>query len=506
MQAFKPKRALVSVSDKNGLLPLAQALRAQGVEIVATGNTAALLEKAGFAVTEVSVCTGFPEILDGRVKTLHPKIHAGLLARGSRDQETLEALGIQAFDLLIVNLYPFEQVTKGHHQFNDAIENIDIGGPAMIRAAAKNFEQVLPIVDTDDYAGLVDCLNQGQMPDGLRLELARKAFALTAAYDAAIAKYLGHEVGQPLRYGENPHQKAVFHLDPTPKEGSLAHAKMLQGKSLSYNNLLDADAAYNCIRAFPSDQPTTVIIKHGNPCGIAQGETLVQAYLRAYHCDPQSSYGGILGLNQKIDAETAETIIKTQFAEVVLAPFISEEAKAIFLQKPNIRVLITGEMPEETGAWERKSINGGLLTQEVDNNLYKRFDSEQFKIVSKKAPSEAQKKELLFAWIAVKHVKSNAIVLAKDGATIGIGAGQTSRVMSTRIALWQAQDSKISCDGAVMASDAFIPFKDSLEMAIEAGIRAVIQPGGSIRDDEIIRIADEAGICMVFTGVRHFRH
>ncbi len=483
-----------------------------------------LLRENKLPVIEVSECTKFPEMLDGRVKTLHPAIHAGLLARNNEeDSQTLAAHGIKPIDLVIVNLYPFEQVISNHDcDFQKAIENIDIGGPAMIRSAAKNHARVFVVVTPDDYDLLTQYLKAKQAPINLGFELAKKAFAHTAAYDAAISNYLGtlnnnkKPSGFPdtltcqfnkqfeLRYGENPHQQAVFYADKNPSLGSLATAKTIQGKQLSYNNLLDADAALDCVKSFSPEIPACVIVKHGNPCGIALSDNQLNAYLRAYQTDPSSSFGGILAFNQLLEADTASAIIANQFAEVILAPAISEEAKAIFASKPNIRVLSTGEKslsPEFK--LDMRRIDGGLLVQEHDSFP---INSKEFKIVTEKKPTTQEMDDLLFAWTAVKQVKSNAIVFAKNNATIGIGAGQTSRVMSTRIGLLQAQQAKFSTKNAVMASDAFIPFADSLELAAKAGISAVIQPGGSLRDKEVIAAADSAGIAMVFTGYRHFKH
>ncbi|MDP1602050.1 MAG: bifunctional phosphoribosylaminoimidazolecarboxamide formyltransferase/IMP cyclohydrolase [Legionella sp.] len=524
MLSFNPKRALLSVSDKHGLVELATALYEQCVELVATGNTAALLRQANLPVTEVSNCTRFPEMLGGRVKTLHPAIHAGLLARDTKDdQGTLEAHSIQSFDILVVNLYPFEQVISNPEcDFEKAIENIDIGGPAMIRSGAKNYENVVVIVTPKDYEKLATGVRSRTLPEEWRFELAKKAFAHTAAYDAAIANYLGtldadkNPVGFPailtcqfhkqydLRYGENPHQQATFYTDKTPSANSLAKADIIQGKILSYNNLLDADAAFDCVKSFSPDAATCVIVKHGNPCGIATAQDLLHAYQRAYQSDPSSSYGGILAFNQCLDGETAETILTTQFAEVIIAPAINDAAKKILASKPNVRVLITGDIANrDQFTLDMRRIDGGLLVQEHDNF---QVSNDEFTIVTDKNPTPEEMPDLLFAWQAVKYVKSNAIVLAKNSATIGIGAGQTSRVMSTRIALWQAEHAGFSSRGAVMASDAFFPFPDSLEMAAKAGIAAIIQPGGSIRDNEIIAAANALGISMIFTGMRHFRH
>ncbi|KTC78132.1 bifunctional phosphoribosylaminoimidazolecarboxamide formyltransferase/IMP cyclohydrolase [Legionella brunensis] len=520
---FFPKRALLSVSDKRGIVKLAKALHERSIELVATGNTAALLHEHNLPVTDVSSCTMYPEMLDGRVKTLHPAIHAGLLARGSKDEITLHEHQIERFDLLIVNLYPFEQTISNHDcDFQKAIENIDIGGPAMIRSAAKNHAHVFAVVTPDDYDTLETYLELNKIPKDWGFLLAKKAFAHTAAYDAAIANYLGtlNEMKEPagfpsvltcqfktqyeLRYGENPHQQAIFYRDKNPPQGSLATAECIQGKQLSYNNLLDADAAFDCVRSFPMDAVTCVIVKHGNPCGIAISDTTANAYLRAYQTDPVSSYGGILAFNRPIEEETAQVILEKQFAEVIIAPAITNAAKTIFATKPAIRILIAGEwQANHESKLDMRSIHGGLLVQEHDDCL---FDSNTLTVATEKKPSEQQMQDLMFAWIAAKHVKSNAIVLAKNAATIGIGAGQTSRVMSTRIALWQAQEADYSTEKAVLASDAFIPFADTIEMAASAGVSAIIQPGGSIRDKQVIAAANAAGISMVFTGYRHFKH
>lgn len=522
--SFNPRRALLSVSDKRGLIELAKNLYDQGVELVATGNTATLLRQNKLPVTEVSECTKYPEMLGGRVKTLHPAVHAGLLARNtSEDERILAEHQIGLFDLLIVNLYPFEQVISNHDcDFQKAIENIDIGGPAMVRSAAKNHNRVFVIVTPDDYHLLSQYLKTKKAPTDWSFELARKAFAHTAAYDAAISNYLGTlnsdktPSGFPitltcqfhkqyeLRYGENPHQQAVFYADKNATTGSLATAELIQGKQLSYNNLLDADAAFDCVKSFPTALAACVIVKHGNPCGIALSETQLNAYLRAYQTDPVSSFGGILAFNQPLTLDTATAILEKQFAEVIIAPAIDEAAKMILASKPNIRVL-------STGIWQNlnefkldmRRIDGGLLVQEHDDFIVK---NNQFKTVTEKSPSPSQMNDLLFAWTAAKHVKSNAIVFAKKGATIGIGAGQTSRIMSTQIGLWQAEQAHFATEGAVMASDAFIPFADNVELAAKAGISAIIQPGGSVRDKEVIAAANAAGLIMVFTGSRHFKH
>lgn len=520
---FTPRSALVSVSDKTGLVELAYVLVDCGVEIIATGNTAALLRQEGLKIIDVSERTGYPEMMDGRVKTLHPSIHGGLLARGEQDQDILAQHNIQPIDLLIVNLYPFEQ-TISHYDcdFDKAIANIDIGGPAMIRSAAKNHAFTTVIVTPDDYEALIACLHQQRMPENWRFELAKKAFAHTASYDAAISNYLGtlNEDRQPsgfpdsfhcqfsrhydLRYGENPHQQAVFYADKNPPADSLANANLLQGKQLSYNNLLDADAALDCIKAFVHETPACVIVKHGNPCGIALAENLANAYLRAYQTDPSSCYGGILAFNQCVDEATAALILEKQFAEVIIAPQFDTDALAILTQKPNIRVLETGYFdPNPNFNLNFRRVSGGLLVQEYD---FIEANPDALSTVTLKKPTEAELQDLLFAWTAAKYVKSNAIVFAKASATLGIGAGQTSRIMSTRIAQWQAQDAGFDLNGAVMASDAFIPFSDSVEMAAKAGITAIIQPGGSLRDEQVIEAANRAKIAMIFTSLRHFRH
>ncbi|KTD68739.1 phosphoribosylaminoimidazolecarboxamide formyltransferase and IMP cyclohydrolase (bifunctional) [Legionella steelei] len=520
---FTPKRALLSVSDKRGIVELGKELHQQGVELIATGNTAALLREHELPVTDVSECTGFPEMLDGRVKTLHPGIHAGLLARGKKDAKILREHSIKPIDLLVINLYPFEQtISRPDCNFNEAIENIDIGGPAMIRSAAKNHAHTYVVVKPEDYAELIQYLKSKKSPSDWGFTLAKKAFAHTAAYDAAITNYLTTldeqytPCGFPevltcqfnkitdLRYGENPHQQAAFYIDKNVESGSLGAAQLIQGKQLSYNNILDADAALDCVKSFSCEKPTCVIVKHANPCGIAIGDSLLHAYLKAFQCDPSSAYGGIIAVNQKLDANTAKTILEKQFVEVIVAPDASKEAKEVLASKENIRVLLTGAWKQDDAfRLNMKKVDGGLLVQEHDSLS---LGSYELKTVTQKKPSEQQMNDLMFAWRAVKHVKSNAIVYAKDAATIGLGGGQTSRVMSARIGLWQAAQMGFDAHGAVMASDAFIPFPDTVEIAAEAGISAIIQPGGSIRDAQIITCAEEHGIIMLFTGVRHFKH
>jgi phosphoribosylaminoimidazolecarboxamide formyltransferase/IMP cyclohydrolase len=520
---FAPQRALISVSDKRGLQELGHALHKYGVEIIATGNTAVQLREIGIPVTDVSDYTGFPEMMDGRVKTLHPAIHAGLLARGEQDTRILQQHGLKPIDLVIVNLYPFEQViSKPDCDFNKAIENIDIGGPTMVRAAAKNHAHTHVIVQPEDYSELIQYLEAKEAPIDWSFQLAKRAFAHTASYDAAIANYLTTlnsdftPSGFPdvltcqfnkvsdLRYGENPHQQAAFYADKNSAEGSLGGANLLQGKQLSYNNLLDADAALDCVKSFSLDTPVCVIVKHANPCGIALAENSLAAYLRAFQADPVSAYGGIIAFNHLLDAETAQSILDKQFVEVIIAPEVSQAAKAILATKENIRVLVTGSWQlDNEFRLSMKKVDGGLLVQEHDSIS---LGSCEIKAVTKQKPSKDQLHDLLFAWTAVKHVKSNAIVYAKNLTTIGIGGGQTSRVMSARIGLWQVEQMELSPIGSVMASDAFIPFPDTVEIAAKAGISAIIQPGGSIRDDKIIACADQHNIAMVFTGIRHFKH
>lgn len=521
--SFKPRRALLSVSDKRGIKELGQALHEHGVELIATGNTAATLRENKLPVTDVSECTGFPEIMDGRVKTLHPAIHAGLLARGEQDKHILQRHGIKPIDLVVVNLYPFEQViSRPDCDFNQAIENIDIGGPTMVRAAAKNHAYTYVIVDPDDYSELINYLYDQKIPSHWGFALAKKAFAHTAAYDAAIANYLTTldndytPTGFPdvltcqfnkitdLRYGENPHQQAIFYADKNSHQGSLGTATLLQGKQLSYNNILDADAALDCVKSFSNEKSVCVIVKHTNPCGIALADNTLGAYLNAFQSDPVSAYGGIIAFNGTLDGDTAKAILEKQFVEVIIAPDANEEAKKILATKENIRVLLTDFWQQGTSfRLNMKKVDGGLLVQEHDSLS---LESCELQTVTQIKPTEQQIENLMFAWLAAKHVKSNAIVYAKDLATIGIGGGQTSRVMSARIGLWQAEQMGFDPLGSVMASDAFIPFPDTIEIAAKAGISSIIQPGGSIRDEQIIACAEQYGIAMIFTGIRHFKH
>jgi phosphoribosylaminoimidazolecarboxamide formyltransferase/IMP cyclohydrolase len=517
----KVRRALLSVSDKSGIVELARALAALGVELVSTGGTAKLLRKEGIAATEVSSYTGFPEMLDGRVKTLHPKIHAGLLAR--RDDPghvaALEGAGIGTIDLLVVNLYPFQAtVADPECRFEDAIENIDIGGPAMLRSAAKNHAAVAVVVDPADYSRVLDEMRRaGEVSPATRFELAAKVFAHTAAYDGAIANYLSSLDGsrgrkeypqvlnlqfkklEDLRYGENPHQTAAFYREQRPAPGGIAAYRQVQGKELSYNNIADADAAWECVKSF--SDPACVIVKHANPCGAAIADTLAEAYAKAFKTDPVSAFGGILAFNRALDARTAEAL-GAQFAEVVIAPRVEAEAQRLFSRKASLRVL---EVPlaHGTQAHDYKRVGGGLLVQTSDSRA---LDPKDFKLVTRAAPGEAQRADLVFAWCVAKYVKSNAIVFCRDRATLGVGAGQMSRVDSVRIAAAKAADAGLSLKGSVVASDAFFPFRDGLDALAEAGATAVIQPGGSVRDAEIIAAADERGVAMIFTGVRHFRH
>ena len=517
------RRALISVSDKRGLIEFAGALAKLKVHILSTGGTARLLADNGIPVTEVSEHTGFPEMLDGRVKTLHPKIHGGLLAR--RDlpahMAAIRQAGIEPIDLVAVNLYPFAQaVAKPGCTLEEAIENIDIGGPTMLRSAAKNHDGVAVVVDPADYPAVLEEMgkNDGAISAGTRFALAKKVFAHTAAYDAAISNYLtglgpegGHmafperltmqfEKLQDMRYGENPHQSAAFYRDATPVPGGLASYRQLQGKELSYNNVADSDAAWECVKTF-GEQPACVIIKHANPCGVAVAKTLKEAYERAFATDPVAAFGGIIAVNRPLDGAAAEAISK-QFVEVLIAPAITEEARKALSSKANVRVL---EVPMGTGSspFDMKRVGGGLLVQSPDNG---RVGAADLRVVSKVTPSKAQLEDLLFAWRVAKFVKSNAIVFGGEGRTLGVGAGQMSRVDSARIAVIKAGNAGLSLAGSVVASDAFFPFRDGVDVVAQAGAKAIIQPGGSMRDEEIIAAADELGLAMVFTGFRHFRH
>jgi phosphoribosylaminoimidazolecarboxamide formyltransferase/IMP cyclohydrolase len=512
------KTALLSVSDKTGLVEFAQFLATQNVVLLSTGGTAKALRDAGLKVTEVSEHTGFPEMLDGRVKTLHPKIHGGLLGRRDLPEhaKAMAAHGIVPIDLVVVNLYPFEATLKRGASEEECIENIDIGGPSMLRSAAKNFAAVTVLTDPADYALVTEEMktHQGATTLPTRRRLSGKAYARTAAYDSAIQTWFSRSAGetfpatltlaatrkQELRYGENPHQKAAFYVTADAGPG-VATACQLQGKELSYNNLNDTDAAFALVSEFAD--PALAIIKHANPCGVATGADVLSAYKSALACDPVSAFGGIIALNRALDAKTAEEISKL-FAEVIIAPEADQAAQEIIAKKKNLRLLVTGAMPDPTQAgWMLKSAEGGFLLQDKDNG---RISRNQCKAVTARMPTEEEWRDMLFAFTVAKHVKSNAIVLAKGDATIGIGAGQMSRVDSTRIACWKAEEAKLSTKGAVLASDAFFPFSDNVEAAAKAGIRAIIQPGGSIRDQEVIDAANAHGMAMVFTSMRHFRH
>ena len=514
---FTVRRALVSVSDKRNLIPFARGLADLGVEILSTGGTYREITTAGIAAVEVASKTGFPEIMGGRVKTLHPVIHGGLLGRRGIDDGVMSEHGIEPIDLLAVNLYPFEQtIAREDATLDDAIENIDIGGPAMIRAASKNNHGVAVVVDPDDYDALLEAIRDQRIDADYRRALAAKAFAHTASYDTAITRYLDSTLAsagnaasfqyagsrvEKLRYGENPHQSATFYRDQAAAPGSLANAQQLQGKALSYNNIADSDAALGCVRQF--DEPACVIVKHANPCGVAVAENILAAYEKAFATDPTSAFGGIIAFNRPLDAATAAAIIDRQFVEVIVAPDVDGAALDGTAAKKNVRVLRTGPHGDDAHGYEFKKVSGGLLVQDVDNGEVSAAD---LKVVTKLAPDEPQIADLLFAWKVAKFVKSNAIVFCRDGMTIGVGAGQMSRVYSTKIAAIKAADEGLDVEGSVLASDAFFPFRDGIDAAAATGISAIIQPGGSMRDDEVIAAADEHGLTMVFTGMRHFRH
>ncbi|TCS41744.1 bifunctional phosphoribosylaminoimidazolecarboxamide formyltransferase/IMP cyclohydrolase [Reinekea marinisedimentorum] len=522
-----PKKALISVSDKSGIVEFAKALSERNVDIISTGGTFKLLKDSGIPVEEVSSVTDFPEMMDGRVKTLHPKIHGGILGRRGTDDEVMQQHGIDPIDLVVVNLYPFAStIAKDDCILADAIENIDIGGPTMVRSAAKNHKDVAIVVDASKYDDLVKELDEfGGIKASTRFELARSAFEHTAQYDGMIANYLGtvpaetpaaevpartdfpntfnsqFELKEVMRYGENPHQKAAFYVEPGEKEAGISTITTLQGKPLSYNNIADTDAALECVKCF--EEPACVIVKHANPCGVATGASLKEAYQRALSADTKSAFGGIIAFNRELDAEAASAIIGTQFVEVIIAPAVSAAAKEVVAAKPNVRLLACGQWGAAKPALDFKRVTGGLLVQDRDLGKITPAD---FNVVTKVAPTEQQIKDMLFAWNVAKFVKSNAIVYAKDGLSTGIGAGQMSRVYSAIIAKIKAADENIEIAGSAMASEAFLPFRDSIDQAAETGITAVIQPGGSMRDNEVIEAADEHGIAMVFTGMRHFRH
>ncbi|MCQ9100198.1 bifunctional phosphoribosylaminoimidazolecarboxamide formyltransferase/IMP cyclohydrolase [Vibrio parahaemolyticus] len=523
------RRALISVSDKTGIVEFAQALAERGVDILSTGGTARLLAEQGIAVTEVSDYTGFPEMMDGRVKTLHPKVHGGVLGRRGQDDDVMAKHGINPIDMVVVNLYPFaETIAKDGCTLADAVENIDIGGPTMVRSAAKNHKDVTIVVNASDYDRVIAEMdaNDKSLTLETRFDLAIAAFEHTAAYDGMIANYFGtmvpsygenkegdeeskfprtfnqqFEKKQDMRYGENSHQAAAFYVEANPQEASVSTARQIQGKALSYNNIADTDAALECVKEF--NEPACVIVKHANPCGVALGKDILEAYNRAYQTDPTSAFGGIIAFNQELDAETATAIVERQFVEVIIAPSVSAEAIEVVAAKKNVRLLECGEWSTKTTGFDVKRVNGGLLVQDRDQGMVSLDD---LKVVSKRQPTEEELKDALFCWKVAKYVKSNAIVYAKGDMTIGVGAGQMSRVYSAKIAGIKAADEGLEVAGSVMASDAFFPFRDGIDAAAEAGIKCVIQPGGSMRDDEVIAAADEHGMAMIFTGMRHFRH
>jgi len=518
----KIKRALISVSDKTGIVEFASQLASRDIIILSTGGTARLLADGGIDVIEVSDYTGFPEIMDGRVKTLHPKIHGGLLGRRGLDDAVMAKNNIDPIDLVVVNLYPFEAtVSQPDCALADAIENIDIGGPTMLRSAAKNHAYVGVVIDAADYKNVIDEIDNhdGSLTDETRFYLAQKVFAHTANYDANVSNYLGaistkgddldypltfssqFKKLQELRYGENPHQTAAFYTQANPPSGTLASAKQRQGKALSYNNIADTDAALECVLSY--QETACVIVKHANPCGVAVGENVLQAYERAYQTDPTSAFGGIIAFNCPLDEQTALAITERQFVEVIIVPSVSKEALDVFSAKENIRVLEAGTREQAVQHLTMKRVSGGLLIQDNDQGVIERGD---LTIVTKRPPTGKEIDDLLFTWKVVKYVKSNAIVYARDKQTIGIGAGQMSRVYSARIAAIKADDEGLEVSGSVMASDAFFPFRDGIDSAAKVGVTAIIQPGGSMRDDEVIAAADEADMAMVFTGMRHFLH
>ena len=515
------RRALISVSDKTGIVEFAKALAAGGVEILSTGGTCRLLRDEGVTVVEVSDHTGFPEMMDGRVKTLHPKIHGGILGRRGVDDAVMDAHDIPAIDLVVVNLYPFEAtVARPDCTLEDAVENIDIGGPTMVRAAAKNHRDVAIVVSSGDYARVLEELAayDGHTTLATRFDLAIRAYEHTAAYDGMIANHFGRlteggseqyprtfnlqlERVQEMRYGENPHQSAAFYRDSRQTEIGISNAEQLQGKALSYNNVADTDAALECVKGF--DAPACVIVKHANPCGVAVAEDLISAYDLAFHTDTESAFGGIIAFNRPLDGATAAAIVERQFVEVIIAPEVSDEAMAAVAAKENVRLLRTGQWSTPVPARDFKRVNGGLLVQDRDDGMVTRGD---LKVATEREPTDAEWDDLLFAWKVAKFVKSNAIVYAAQQRTVGVGAGQMSRVNSARIAAIKAEHAGLEVRGAVMASDAFFPFRDGIDNAAERGIAAVIQPGGSMRDDEVISAANDAGMAMVLTGMRHFRH
>lgn len=514
-------RALLSVSDKAGIVEFAAALHRLGIELLSTGGTARALAAAGLTVTEVAEYTGFPEIMDGRVKTLHPRIHGGLLGRLPADAAVMETHGIRPIDLVVVNLYPFAQtIAREGTTYEQAVEDIDIGGPAMLRAAAKNHARVAVVVDPADYPQLLEALGAGGTDDGLRRRLAHKAFAHTARYDATVSAWLERQVDPQssaelpevldlhflrtaqLRYGENPHQAAAFYVEPAARVAGVATARQLQGKELSFNNIADADTALECVRQFAT--PACVIVKHANPCGAALGADPLTAYEAAYRTDPTSAFGGVIAFNRPLDARTANAILARQFVEVIVAPGATGEALEITAQKQNVRVLATGDLGHGLApAREYRSVTGGLLVQDRDAGVVTR---EQLKVAGRRAPTPEETDDLLFAWAIAHFVKSNALVFVRDRATVAVGAGQMSRIDSCRIATLKAAEAGLSLAGAALASDAFFPFRDGLDLAARSGVTSVIQPGGSLRDAEVVAAADEHGMAMVYTGMRHFRH
>ncbi len=517
------RRALISVSNKSGLIPFARFLVSQSVEILSTGGTQTHIKQHGIPVTGVDEYTGFAEIMGGRVKTLHPKIHGGILSRRNPDRDSMESCGIVEIDLVVVNLYPFEKtIADPDCKFEDAIENIDIGGPAMLRSAAKNHQYVTVITDNSDYERVMSEMRDhgGQTSEGLRQELAIKVFRHTSLYDQAILDYLNgcslqpgsafpgvlqssHVLKQRLRYGENPHQQAGFYVDPNHSNPGVSTAQLIQGKELSFNNIADADAAIGCVLQF-DEAPACVIVKHANPCGVAVADSIHGAYEQAYQTDPESAFGGIIAFNCELDQDTASTIVERQFVEVIIAPGVSSDAADVLSSKPSVRVLqlqCMDESGESRGGLDLKKVSGGLLVQTPDSPLF-----EKFECVTERSPTEQESGDLLFAWKVAKFVKSNAIVYAAGNMTLGIGAGQMSRVNSARIAGIKAEQSGLDIKGAVMSSDAFFPFRDGIDNAAEFGIKAVIQPGGSVRDDEVIAAANEHEMAMIHTGMRHFRH
>ena len=524
------KRALLSVSDKTGIIEFARSLSQKGVDLLSTGGTAKLLAENGIKVTEVSDYTGHPEIMDGRVKTLHPKVHGGILARRGTDEAVMTENNISAIDLVVVNLYPFANAVADENcSLENAIENIDIGGPTMVRAAAKNHKDVTIVVNAHDYDRVLAEMsaNDGSLVYKTRFDLAIAAFEHTAAYDGMIANYFGKMLPahgsdevvnlesqkfprtfnsqfikkQDLRYGENSHQDAAFYVEASPEEASVSTANQIQGKALSYNNIADTDAALECVKEF--DEPACVIVKHANPCGVAIGDDILAAYEGAYKTDPTSAFGGIIAFNRELDEETAQAIVSRQFVEVIIAPSISDAAAKVVATKPNLRLLACGQWSAKTTGFDFKRVNGGLLVQDTDQGS---VTSDDLTVVTKRQPTPEEMRDLQFCWKVAKYVKSNAIVYVKNSSTIGVGAGQMSRVYSAKVAGIKAADENLEVAGSVMASDAFFPFRDGLDAAAEAGITAVIQPGGSMRDNEVIAAADEHNIAMVFTGMRHFRH